>query len=689
VSTHRYPQYGHLQLEAIVDLLLQAPKITREVAAMNWQFVDAPPDGTIMLIWQPPQLGTHSATDGLVYYGPEAAFSSEVRGYVSDAQERFELYRTDHPQTVEMYYHRTGYHPPRETVATHARRRYRLMPSATPNPNVSPPESSLWIIHYSQAEPPYQLPSNRVPINAQIQTAMTQRRYLQQHGQLVRKEFMLHDRNNWPTINLPNGSMPQPWNPNSNYPSNVISQMSRSHQSYMMQQQAASHAAMGPSPAKRQRQVGPPHGHGPSRSQMPMIPNDSSVEEEETINSDAMDTLTPRDISANRYIQHHLWMEEIFSSPYGTSQIVPVELGLGRRGEIESLTREFFDAPMSGEANKIKGAVPPRVGRLEDGKAKDFTAKAAQRIAQLNAEMEKLKRQHAKRTEKLSRGDVVKEAEQKMRDLSVDKRESDNYASSTDEVVNLIEKVQAFLGQGVRVIKEVECVQRGGLEEKAQANEANFPQHSFDMDHPALDAARAQAMAYQMPKAGSGRGFDSTGQTPQAYPQSATPSDRAQDAEPAKVTASEDVTMSEVPTGADSKEGGSGDWIMVDKEGESGPADNQERPDVGTLASHATLENEFATSGNELDTAGDALQDFAPDQGTMDEFHPDDFNDTVDFGGLDTAGDGLSGFAEQANVEMALEEPGDLGLDDSAFGEAFHAPEAGEQPETGGAEPRE
>ena len=74
-----------MHLETIVDLLLQAPKITREVAAMNWQFVDAPQDGTIMLIWQPPQMGTVSATDGFVYAGSEAAFCSEVRGYVGEA----------------------------------------------------------------------------------------------------------------------------------------------------------------------------------------------------------------------------------------------------------------------------------------------------------------------------------------------------------------------------------------------------------------------------------------------------------------------------------------------------------------------------------------------------------------------------------------------------------------------------
>ena len=66
----------------VVEYLMAAPRITREVAAMSWQFVDAPPDGTVMLIWQPPALGTHSATDGLVYGGVEQAFSSELRGYV-------------------------------------------------------------------------------------------------------------------------------------------------------------------------------------------------------------------------------------------------------------------------------------------------------------------------------------------------------------------------------------------------------------------------------------------------------------------------------------------------------------------------------------------------------------------------------------------------------------------------------
>ena len=50
---------------------------------MNWQFLDAPQDGTVMLEWQPlNHLGNRSATDGYVWGDAEAAFTMEVSGYV-------------------------------------------------------------------------------------------------------------------------------------------------------------------------------------------------------------------------------------------------------------------------------------------------------------------------------------------------------------------------------------------------------------------------------------------------------------------------------------------------------------------------------------------------------------------------------------------------------------------------------
>ena len=74
----------NVNLDTIVDYLLQAPKIAKEVAPMSWMFLDAPRDGTLMLVWQAlSQLGTRSASDGYVWADPEQAFSQEHKGYVS------------------------------------------------------------------------------------------------------------------------------------------------------------------------------------------------------------------------------------------------------------------------------------------------------------------------------------------------------------------------------------------------------------------------------------------------------------------------------------------------------------------------------------------------------------------------------------------------------------------------------
>lgn len=85
VSTYRYPILTQVSLETVVEYLLQAPKITRELAAMSWMFLNAPADGSVMLVWQPlNQLGTQFASDGYVWADVEQAFSSEAKGYVCD-----------------------------------------------------------------------------------------------------------------------------------------------------------------------------------------------------------------------------------------------------------------------------------------------------------------------------------------------------------------------------------------------------------------------------------------------------------------------------------------------------------------------------------------------------------------------------------------------------------------------------
>lgn len=69
-------------IEQIVNYLIEAPKIMREVAPVQWQYLDGPPDGSMFLVWQPLEMQTNFASDGYVWSDAETPFNSEVRGYV-------------------------------------------------------------------------------------------------------------------------------------------------------------------------------------------------------------------------------------------------------------------------------------------------------------------------------------------------------------------------------------------------------------------------------------------------------------------------------------------------------------------------------------------------------------------------------------------------------------------------------
>ena len=68
----------------MVEYLIQAPRIVKEQAPMNWMFLTCPQDGDVILVWQPTQMGTNAASDGYVWADVETAFRSEARGYVSN-----------------------------------------------------------------------------------------------------------------------------------------------------------------------------------------------------------------------------------------------------------------------------------------------------------------------------------------------------------------------------------------------------------------------------------------------------------------------------------------------------------------------------------------------------------------------------------------------------------------------------
>ncbi|KAK2839152.1 hypothetical protein FQN49_006427, partial [Arthroderma sp. PD_2] len=147
VSSYRYPATAAFTHETAVEYLLSAPKVVRELQPMHWMYLDGPPDNTVMLTWQPlNHLGTNFASDGYVWADVEQAYTVEVRGYI-----------------LEIYMHRTGYHPPNENMATHSRRRFRLTGLKTPNPNLPQCDPSLWIVFYGKAPSIDQLPASRIP----------------------------------------------------------------------------------------------------------------------------------------------------------------------------------------------------------------------------------------------------------------------------------------------------------------------------------------------------------------------------------------------------------------------------------------------------------------------------------------------------------------------------------------------
>ena len=49
---------------------------------MVWSFLDSPPDGSVMLVWQSPSLKVRFASDGYTWADQEQMFNSELRGYV-------------------------------------------------------------------------------------------------------------------------------------------------------------------------------------------------------------------------------------------------------------------------------------------------------------------------------------------------------------------------------------------------------------------------------------------------------------------------------------------------------------------------------------------------------------------------------------------------------------------------------
>ena len=426
-------------------------------------------------------------------------------------------------------------------------------------------------------------------------------------------------------------------------------------------------------------------------------------DEEDNSRGDLMDFMTPREISTNRYIQHHEWMEEIFNSPYNTSQIVPVELGLGRKGELEALTREFFNAPIESTPTTPSGTHPPRVGKLEPGKAEDFTRKAIEKVAELNAEMEQMKWQHAKRMAKLVNGVAVRAAEKSLRSAPLSVAQSgandwkfdgsvrdspDENAAGPDgqkSVDQITADVEALLGKMIIPVQDLKCIHKGGLEEQMENTENNSRPYDFVNPLQGADGLSNQTMFVdaQAPPSAVQNHFSSIMHDPQPFQ-----SEKAHSGapiEPPKTNETYldvDVDMGGMPNASESKDLDAGDWVIVNKETELRASPRAAVPVLDEFTDLASVESNTEALGSTLDAVDDVLPSFtsAAPNNSAEEFSATHFQDSPDFESLGAAGEALSGYGPE-NTSAGLEEHGVLDLDDSGFGEAFHAPQVSPGPQ--------
>ncbi|KAF2857944.1 DUF1750-domain-containing protein, partial [Piedraia hortae CBS 480.64] len=375
ISGHRFPNLPTISLEQVVRYLVDAPTIAKSMAPMAWHYVTCPPDGTLWLEWLPPEKMVANArypSDGYVWGDQEMPYRQSINGY-----------------TLEIMDHTIGFRYGLEAMAQHARTRYHLLAKA-PNVNAAPPDPSLWLVHYHPADQRRVLPSQQVPIPQAVQISLSERQWLESQGKLERKDFMLHDRSSWPMIYVPSqaravqrgfGSTP-----GQRFPPQLVG------------------GTVGPV-TKRQR-----------LSQSGELADTNIEDEENTTLGDFFDHLTARDVSLARYLQHHRWIEEVFSSPYASEQIVPMDLGLGLAGELRGLTEGILDPPASvSERERTAEPSEAQPFAISPAQLEEFIGRMQKHLEEGREDLERIKSEHSARMAQWKQPNALMQAAQKLR----------------------------------------------------------------------------------------------------------------------------------------------------------------------------------------------------------------------------------------------------------------------------------
>jgi hypothetical protein len=453
-------------------------------------------------------------------------------------------------------------------------------------------------------------------------------------------------------------------------------------------------------------------------------------DDEDTSRGDMFDHLTPREMSLSRYQQNHEWMEEILSSPYRINQITPPDLGIGLKGELASLTEGIFVAQGGDAFNNIQDQA--YVGRLDPGKAEEFRKRVNEHVESTKAEIEKMKAAHAEALAAVKQQSLISTKEKELRSLveetgpevwRVDGRTDGNEEETTgrqpaktslDEVVSQVESV---IGHKVEAKPTVNRIQDGGYQAPAPepAQPAPGSQMSRQPSHAGSHNSGVMVGESDIDMGGTAAGlldqmhtgFSSTSTPVNNFPtpqpnmsavQSnvATPSQMnvhspapvPAQAAPSQPTGADvsmggtDSTSNEQTTTAPDQGTGSGDWVVVPKNGEG--------PETTTIGSASGAPVNAGDEGRDTPKPSapakpiSAAATPAVTDGGSATFDQNDFSS---LGDLDTAGDALAGYDAPA-LDGSAGELGDgldlqMDMEDSAFGDAFHGVEATNTPGDG------
>lgn len=200
---------------------------------------------------------------------------------------------------------------------------------------------------------------------------------------------------------------------------------------------------------------------------------------------DSLDFLSPREISATRYKQHHEWMEEIVSSPYAINQILPVALNLRLSGALKSLTDGLWEDAAAMEADGTPAVPGGAAKRVDPARFKAFEEKMATHLSQGEQELADMRKAHAIKMEEIKQQRLLVNLERRLAETS-----KDGSLVSLEEITRDIEQA---LGGKLVPKQDVLEVSRGGLLSKSElmstlTTHQQQPE-AFDADFSNLDSA--------------------------------------------------------------------------------------------------------------------------------------------------------------------------------------------------------